>query len=377
MGTGLIENLYNREGDNSIYIFEETQPKIPDINLEELAEIQAKLEGFTSGITKNGITESEAEKLLDWVVYNARKYAVSNTLEKITTASMIGQCALTQNINQKVLTKLGLEANPFNTADCIRENPKTEEDTKKQNEYWKHDVRHSIVLTKIPIMQEDNNTQICEFIIDPTFRQFCLKENCNEEKFVPERWTIYNAVAPHPGFFMQKENLLKLGQSYEYASEAEKLCKDIIYNGYFPLNEQTGKLYGDAFLRASTRLELQSEPIEMRARDYINNFENVSMNTYRSTGEELYTKLPSEIIKSEMTFFKKVAKFFKEKFSKKPKLLPSGKGNDDFEPQKRVNKVETKLTEQDMEKFRIGEAQILKRHENDNDRIKKAIENWR
>lgn len=372
-----MEEFYNKGRNNDEYIFEEVQPKIPDINLEELAEIQVKLENFASGITKNGITESEAEKLLDWVVYNSRKYAVSSTLEEITTASMSGECGRTKDINQKLLTKLGLKTNAFNMAYCIRETPKKDADIIEQKEYWAYDVRHAVLLVNIPIIQENSNTQNCKFIIDPTFRQFCLKENCNNSKFKTKNWDYYEPLAPHPGFFMQKRNLLDLGQTDKYADEAENLCKNIIHNGYFPLNEQTAKLYGDAFLRASTKLELQKEPIKMTGMDFANNFENNSINEHISTEGELYTRLPSEIIESEMTFFKKVAKFFKERFSKKPKLLPSGKGGDDFEPQKRVNKVDVKLTEQDMSKFRIGEAQILKRHENDNDSIKKAIENWR
>lgn len=366
---------YNKKRSNDEYIFEEIQPKIPDINLEELAEIQAKLEDFASGKTEDGLTKEQAEKFLDWVVYNSREYAVRGSLEEITTASMIGQCGTTQNINKEVLTKIGLKANPFNISKCIRKNPETEEDVKKQQEYWLHDVRHAIVLVNMPIINENNETQNCQFIIDPTFRQFCLKENCNEEKFKKENWIHYDAIAPHPGFFMKRENLLKLGQTDKYANEAENLCKNIIYNGYFPLNEQTAKLYGDAFTRASTELEHQGKVIEMTGMEFINNFNNISNDTYKEVGEEFYTRLPSEIIEAEMPFFKKVARFFKEKFSKKAKLLLSGEENHDFAGKGRVNKVDAKLSEEEMENYRNGERQILERHKDDNCTIRETREN--
>lgn len=364
-----MEEFYDRRRNNDEYIFKEIQPKTPNVNLDELAEIEEKLKDFTSGKTEDGLTKEEAKKLLDWVVYNSRRYAVSSTFEEITTAGMIGQCGTTQNVNKEVLTKLGLKANPFNISKCIRKKPETEEDVKKQREYWVHDVRHAIVLVNIPIVQENNKTENCQFILDPTFRQFCLKENCNDSKFKTENWVYYDAVAPHPGFFMQKENLLKLGQCYEYAEASENLCKNIIHNGYFPLNEKTAKLYGDAFTRASTRLEQQIEPIEMTGIEFVNNFNNISTHTYREVGQDLYTRVPSEIIEAEMPFFKKVVRFFKEKFSKKPKMLPSGKEDYDFKGEGRTNRIDVKLSRKEMENYRNGERKILESHKDDNAHI--------
>ena len=101
------------------YILENINPYMPEINLEELEVIQRKIENYTSGNSKDGITLEEAEKFLDWVTFNARNFAVRDIPESITTASMVGKCAPTQRINTQLMSSLGLDAKAFNLGDCI------------------------------------------------------------------------------------------------------------------------------------------------------------------------------------------------------------------------------------------------------------------
>ena len=107
------------------YIFD-TIPYDPEFDLEELKSIEDKLKNYTSGKSIDGLTPKEAETFLDWISFNARSYAVSNTPESAITSPMNGQCAPTQKLNVELLRKFGLDARPFNTADCIGERPISE-----------------------------------------------------------------------------------------------------------------------------------------------------------------------------------------------------------------------------------------------------------
>ena len=60
------------------YIFSDTIPYNPELDMEELKVIQNKLEDFSAGYSSEGITTEEAEKFLDWVTFNARS---SNSLD--------------------------------------------------------------------------------------------------------------------------------------------------------------------------------------------------------------------------------------------------------------------------------------------------------
>lgn len=121
---------------------------------------------------------------------------------------MSGQCAPTQRINCNLLAKMGLDAKSFNTASCIGEFPLTTEDKNRiDNGWFSPAVRHSVSVVTLPLIDANGNTQEYDFLLDPTFRQFCLRENCNESKYYDK--TKSRMVAPHPGYFMVSENLIK------------------------------------------------------------------------------------------------------------------------------------------------------------------------
>lgn len=366
--------------NNNQYIFEDIVPNVPEIDLEELKNIQRKIENYTSGKSMQGLTVKETEKFLDWVSFNSRSYAVKDVKDSITEATMFGQCAPTQNINKIVLSKLGLKVRAFNIADCIGEIQMNQFDKNRiQNGWNSMAIRHSVLLVEIPIINQDGQTQIYKFLLDPTFRQFCLKENCCINKFIDKNDTEHRQVAPHPGFFMMKENLKWLGQADGISEKAEELCKTIIYKGYFHLNEENAKLYGDAFVRASERLEYQNYPINMTGKDYITNFENIPMKTVGRTSNEQFTKLPSEIGKTKGKIYKLID-FFKNKFNRKTqKMLPSGNTINIPNSMCKENKLENaKLREEELKKFRIAEQEIIENYqnsinENDNKQYAKSL----
>lgn len=338
------------------YILEDIKPYMPDINLEELNIIQGKIEKYTLGKCKDGITLEEAEKFLDWVTLNARNFAVREIPESITTASMTGSCAPTQRINTQLLLRLGLDVRAINIADCIGEIPMNEEDKRRIENGWSSTaVRHAIALVNIPIMNSESITKTFEFVLDPTFRQFCLEENCRFDKFYDSDWIQHGHVAPHPGFFMLKDNLQDLGETEETAESSERLCKKIISRGYFYLNEKNAKLYGDAFIRASKREEFRDVPIMMKGQDYIEKFENASMKTYRTKDEKRFTRLPSEILKEDEHLLTKFINFLKGKRRENKAI----KYCEDGESQDGEKVFIGQLSEEELEEFRVGEYKVL------------------
>lgn len=349
------------------YMFSDTIPYNPEFDLEELKRIQAKLENYTSGRSQEGITSQEAEVFLDWVTFNARSYATSNIPESAMTASMAGQCAPTQYLNYNVLSKIGLDVRAFNISDCIGEIPMNSEDIKRIQNGWFDSIaiRHAVSLVKIPIIDDIGNTQLHEILLEPTFRQFCLKENCDSSKFTDPHWLEKRYVAPHPGYFMESNNLRRLGVSEEIAQKSENLARYIISKGYFYLNEENAKLYGDAFVRASKRLEFQNIPINMSGQDYIRNFESIptKMITYLSKKDLQYTRLPSEIGKQKQGIFLRIKNFITSKFSRKKgniMMLGEGCGEKMEVPTKSdQGREQFKLKPEQLKQFRGGETQIL------------------
>lgn len=272
----------------SSYMYQEITPIIPDINLEELIRIENKLKKYTSGNNNVGLNKEELEQFLNWVTYNARRYAVRFNTPippdvAIQTESMTGQCAPTQSINVHLLKKLNLNIHPFNIGECIdaTQIPLSDSDKEKiDNGWYSPAVRHSISILTLPILMPSGNVSECIFLLDPTFRQFCLKENNCESSFTDENWLKQGHVAPHPTYFMTK-----------------KLCETLIQKGYIWLSPRNAKLYGDAFRRSSIRQEFQKDAIQnITGERYLKLFYEKSMDLidYRESDEK-YTLLPSEI----------------------------------------------------------------------------------
>lgn len=246
------------------YIFD-TLPYNPEFNLEQLQQIECKLIDYTSGNSFEGLAPEEAEVFLDWITFNAREYAVSGSKTKsedkprvgIDLHSMTGQCGPTQRINVQLLNRFGLDAKPINMVDCIGkidELPKSDETDKRMAYgYDSPAIWHAVTTVNIPINLGEY-TQEYTYLLDPTFRQFCLEENCNENCYKEAGHT----VAPHPGYFMKASNLMELGVSQEKAQRSEILGRHIIEKGYFPIDGYS-KDYIEAFRRAAINREFQED----------------------------------------------------------------------------------------------------------------------
>ena len=165
---------------------------------------------------------------------------------------------------------------------------------------------------------------------------------------------------------MMQDTLTKLGVEPELAQKSENLAKEIIKNGYFLLNEESAKLYGDAFVRASKRLEFQNTKMNMTGLDYIKNFEN-NPSLIMKTVDEQYKKLPSEIQEPKPNIFSRIINYIKNRFqsNKKPLALPEGNSKK-VENQKLENLQVAQLTEEQLKNFRENEQKILENHNNNN-----------
>ncbi len=176
--------MLNIQTPQSQYMYSDVMPIIPDLDLEKLKQIEKKLKEYTSGNNNIGLNKEEFEMFLNWVTYNARTYAVKNIPLSIdiaiTSEPMTAQCGPTQNINVKLLKKLGLNVYPFNIGTCIDKFgiPMSSEDSERvKNGGCSTAVRHSITIVTLPILISPNKIQEVDILLDPTFRQ--LKKYTN------------------------------------------------------------------------------------------------------------------------------------------------------------------------------------------------------
>ncbi len=186
------------------------KPYNEDIDLKEVAAI----EGFYK---KNGyIPENYIGKFLNWVTYAARTNC-SQKLDYIPNSSFAGQCAVAQDFNKQLFKKFGMQTMLFNVGDVLgTENI------------------HALTAVYIPTQVDGKDVAKC-FLLDPTFRQFCITEENRFERYdEAPRWAVVMST-PHPGYFF---NLTDKGR--EFAS-------DLITYGYFEATDSNIKTYFDPF----------------------------------------------------------------------------------------------------------------------------------
>ncbi len=305
------------------YIFD-ILPYNKEIDLDKVRRIETSLRDDTSGKEQRGITYEEASYFLDWMTYNARTAATSNIPESAMTAPLAGACGPTQSINTSILQKMGLDVKPFNMGECVGKTPMTEEDRKRiENGWYSTNVRHAVTIVNLPI-EENGIVKLHTYLLDPTFRQFCLKENCVESNYWNEERIRKGHVAPHPAYFLTEEYLRKQGASEEKIKASYHLAQMLISRGYIELTEENAKIYGDAFARAGIREEFKDVNLTMTGLDYIREFENrkaqiLEWNLY--DGE--FSKTPLEI-EEKKGIFDRIKEFLTRK---NRKCLPEGAEN--------------------------------------------------
>ena len=197
-----------------------------DIDIREVAAIQ----GFYE---KHGyIPDSHIVTFLNWLTYSARKN-ISNSIEDITKASFAGRCAVAQSFFDQILEKLGLNKMTFNVGDVLGTEP-----------------IHALTCVEIPtkINGEDATRT---FVLDPTFRQFCIAEENRFERYYEEpRWGV-NMSTPHPGYF------------FNLTDEGKTFAEGLIHYGFFEVNEKSLKTYFDPFALYVTPKEAYADSMHI------------------------------------------------------------------------------------------------------------------
>lgn len=207
----------------------------------------------------DGITYNEAIYLLRWIVF-----VIEENLD-LSDPTYTGYCGISSCIAVRLLRKLGLKCFSFNLKNLLNEN---------------HNI-HSIVLAKIKVI-ENNEIHNKEFIIDPTFRQYCIIERCLRSRILKYENTEYK-VAPFPGYFLS------------LTDDGIKFGTLLLNNGFFELNAENFKLYCDAFQLYKNEQNNCFPIYNIRnGKEYISEIKKCKEKIYYYKND-LDLKLPSEI----------------------------------------------------------------------------------
>ncbi len=186
----------------------DAQPKYKNVDKKTFIKIRNKIK---SGIS---LTDLERRSFLDFYVDMSRKILGQYLHVDILNDPLINRCDLAQNVIGKLL-----EQN-----ENIYVFPK-----ETQNTFYPTCTGHSFLVCII---------QGVPYLIDLTYRQFFLKENCTLDKLIIKDNRVL--LAPDPGFFVMN-----------YIDGAN-VAKSIITDGYVKLNEEVAKKYGDSFYFTKT-----------------------------------------------------------------------------------------------------------------------------
>lgn len=195
--------------EDNIYLFLQ-EPKKYEINIDYIAKIEKfyQQHGF--------IPENCVNTFLDWLVMEARKKCL-NSEEDFLNFSYKGCCGRVQGALKDLLDRMRVPNKAFNIGNVVAHKP-----------------IHALNMLTLPILKNDK-VVLDNYILDPTFRQFTLKEENRFERYFEEERGAIKVATPHPGYFL---NLTPQGREF-----ANELIKD----GYFLMNDENTKLYCDAF----------------------------------------------------------------------------------------------------------------------------------
>ena len=192
------------------FIFE-LKDENKDFDYDYLAMIEEK-------IYKSCLSEKEVLYLLKWVVYRVQSFLLPDypTLEY--------RCCDAAEMGSALLNSLNINHFKFNMKSII-------------NSTF---AIHELILAYLPI-----DDCLVKYVIDPTFRQFLVKEYCKPNrlqhyKFDNPTFEYDRKLPTYPGYYLS------------LTEEGRKLGTSILNDGFFELNEENMKLYSDAFMKYSS-----------------------------------------------------------------------------------------------------------------------------
>ena len=221
-----------REGRRFLIDSDPIMKDYSEIELMNLANIEEKLSGVlkenkNSGKIVEGIKESEAEELLQYVVQNARnefQKTMDNT--PIEEKSLLGYCGFGQGVTGYTLINMGLSPNVCNIGSIVDKNS----------------VRHAFLTVSIPV-KEGKKAFEKEYLVDTTYRQFFERDGRfgiatedQKENYIIKDKRFGNRVYPNEGYWAIKQK------------GGEEFSKEILSKGFIELTEKNAKIYGDSFV---------------------------------------------------------------------------------------------------------------------------------
>lgn len=198
-----------------IYTIDAT-PKLKSISNDIIDECIYKLKAITTNKDMVAFNDNDANIILDFVI-NKTWNMIADVLKiDIENNPLTNRCDLIQAIVGQTLEKLNVRVHIVDTQKAIND-----------------DVNgHSFLVVGFPICDGNSITEKY-YLVDPTYRQFFLKENCCDSKYLIKDNMIL--LAPDPGYY------------YLNNPGSLTVASNIIENGYIELNDVTAKIYGDSF----------------------------------------------------------------------------------------------------------------------------------
>jgi hypothetical protein len=225
---------------------QQSTPKIMDnIDTELIGVIENKI------FENIPLSKEENDYLLSYVCFETR----TRFTDDIEDYSFEYKCDKAQSIICTYLNDLDVSNNPNMT----------------QNSITNDIVGHSFVVASFNV--EGN---MIPYIIDPTYRQFFLKDKCDESNYI----IFSNKLiikTPDPGFFIKDEDRNKIHHLLEF--------------GYDTLNDELARIYGDSFYNTKTGSSVEDKDKfkTIPGKIYINSFlkGNERLSTPRNELESL------------------------------------------------------------------------------------------
>lgn len=181
------------------FVIESTPNKI-DIDYDLISQIENKLEDNIP------LSQDEAKYFLDYIVFTTRT-RFTNDLDNY---SFEWKCDTAISIIGNYLNSLNVNYNVCDTQKVITNNIKG----------------HTFMIVNL---NTENGT--LSYLVDPTYRQFFIKDTCNESNY-----TSINGIyvtTPNPGYFIKEED--------------KEETKTLLINGYSILTNNIARIYGDSF----------------------------------------------------------------------------------------------------------------------------------
>lgn len=221
------------------YIFNE-KPKIIQYDMDYIEFLEEKVK------SKEELSEDEVKYLLDYVCFTTR----SKFTDDIENFNFLYKCDVAQAIICYYFSDLDVVSHP-----CMTQNVITNDI-----------VGHSFTVIEL------NHKY---YLIDPTYRQFTLEENCRESNYILYKNNMIIRT-PDPGYFIKEEDKPEISS--------------FLIDGYHELDEDFARIYGDSFYNTKTG-------------NYDNSFKSIPGKVYMNSffkGNEILSKTKEELESSNL-----------------------------------------------------------------------------